>query len=83
MVGSQSWEALIVPLNRGDRGDAVRAAQTLLSYMKGETNDEVLVDGVFGATTEKDVRLNQKFDRQKIDGSIRVQTWHRWLCAWS
>ena len=52
VVGSQTWEKLIVPLSRGDRGLRVREIQHLLSI----NGYPVKADGIFGAATENAIR---------------------------
>lgn len=72
IVDGPVWEALIVPLKRGSRGDAVRAAQTLLED-NGWGN--LSQDGVYGAKTEAAVR---KFQRERglvVDGVLGRYTW--------
>ncbi len=65
-VGAQTWAKLCPRLQRGDRGDAVRALQTLLS---------VKADGVFGFGTETALRKKQKNFDLKSDGVAGAQTW--------
>jgi peptidoglycan hydrolase-like protein with peptidoglycan-binding domain len=65
-VGSQTWAKLCPKLKRGDRGDAVRALQTLL---------DVKVDGSFGFGTETALRKFQQNRGLKADGIVGAQTW--------
>ena len=65
-VGAQTWAKLCPRLQRGDRGDAVRALQTLLS---------VKADGVFGFGAETALRKKQKNFDLKSDGVAGAQTW--------
>lgn len=82
VVGSQTWEKLIVPLKRGDRGDAVRAVQIFFGYVVSEIGDpkwKTSFNGIFDASTEKVVRISQKEDGLKVDGIIGAQTWCKFV----
>ena len=76
VVGSQTWEKLIVPLSRGARGPRVREIQHLLSI----NGYPVKADGIFGATTESAIRSYQK----KEGGEVMVADGraHRWVWCW-
>jgi peptidoglycan hydrolase-like protein with peptidoglycan-binding domain len=70
-MNTPTWEALVIPLKQGSRGDAVRALQTLLRH----EGYGVITDGVFGATTRAAVL---KFQRQRgstRDGIVGAFTW--------
>ncbi len=56
VLNSPVWENIIVPLKRGNRGTAVRAAQMLLQA-KGH---RVAIDGIFGPQTEYAVKMFQE-----------------------
>lgn len=73
-VGPQTWAKLCVRLRRGDRGDAVRALQTLLNSRLGEAFN-VKVDGVFGFSTEASLRKYQELSVLKIDGVAGAASW--------
>ena len=80
VVGPQTWEKLVVRVKRGDKGDAVRAAQYLFGFSYSEAGYEIdnLTsdgDGFFGPKTEKAVRDLQKHDGLKPDGVVGLQTW--------
>jgi len=66
IVGPQTWAKLCPRLKRGDKGDAVRAFQSLL---------EVKTDGLFGFDTEAALRKSQKSSALKADGVVGAQTW--------
>ena len=86
IVGPQTWPYLLLKLRRGDRGDAVRALQIAL---RGSFDDEGQnslitqeVDGVFGASTLKNLRSYQKKHRDlKVDGIAGGRTWDALLRA--
>jgi peptidoglycan hydrolase-like protein with peptidoglycan-binding domain len=71
IVGPQTWAALFVTVKKGDQGDAVSAAQTLLAA-RGQ---DVEVDGDFGDETDKAVRAFQKAKGLTVDGVVGSQTW--------
>ena len=71
-VSGGTWERLIVPLHRGSRGDAVRAAQVALQEI---SDDRLPIDGLYGLRTEQAVRAMQKADRLNIDGLVGPETW--------
>ena len=65
-VGPNTWEALVVTLQSGSKGDAVRAAQYRLA---------VTVDGVFGSDTKSAVVNFQKSKGLSADGVVGPNTW--------
>lgn len=62
-------------LRRGDKGEYVTLAQTLL-YQKGYDLGKCGIDGSFGAATEKAVRQFQRDNGLKVDGIVGQQTWN-------
>lgn len=71
-VNQPTWEALIVPLQKGARGDAVRALQTRLN----RHGYDVAVDGVFGPQTQKKLGLFQSSRGNAfINGRADARTW--------
>lgn len=68
-IGQLDWPALVVTVRRGDSGDAVRAAQTLLP-------GGLAIDGAFGPITETAVREFQTMFGLAVDGVVGPQTWH-------
>jgi len=79
IVGAQTWAKLLVRLKPGDRGDAVRALQTLLNTVQSDSGEPVYgtvnVDGVFGTQTERVLRSFQKDSTLVVDGVAGPQTW--------
>ncbi|BCM93462.1 hypothetical protein IAD21_05353 [Abditibacteriota bacterium] len=79
IVGDQTWAKLLVRLKKGDRGDAVRAIQTLLNTNQTDSGEPaygaVNVDGVFGTQTDRVLRNFQKDNTLVADGVAGPQTW--------
>ena len=70
-IGPQTWSALIVQVQAGSSGDAVRAAQVELNrFGYGLT-----VDGSFGSGTENAARAYQSAHSLGVDGQVGPQTW--------
>ena len=66
-VGSLTWPKLIITVQRGSTGDAVRAVQAVL---------RVSVDGDFGPSTQAAVRSFQSAHRLSADGVVGPLTWN-------
>jgi peptidoglycan hydrolase-like protein with peptidoglycan-binding domain len=60
-------------VRRGDTGDVVRRAQR---GVRRTPNTGVVVDGIFGAETEKAIKLFQKGANLAVDGIVGPATWH-------
>ncbi len=84
IVGAQTWPTLLLRLKKGDRGDAVRALQIMLRQTTGHEaqflTPDLPVDGIFGAQTEKALRIAQEqanwFEkRAEVDGIAGPQIW--------
>ncbi len=79
IVGAQTWTKLLVRLKHGDRGDAVRAFQTMLNTVQTDSGEaaygRITVDGFFGAQTERVLRNFQKDNTLVADGVAGPQTW--------
>ncbi|GBF06793.1 bifunctional N-acetylmuramoyl-L-alanine amidase/muramoylpentapeptide carboxypeptidase [Deinococcus aerius] len=71
VVGSATWERLILTVRQGDSGDAVRAVQGQL----GARGYAVAVDGAFGPGTESAVRSFQSGQGLTADGVVGPNTW--------
>ncbi|HEY0641504.1 MAG TPA: peptidoglycan-binding protein, partial [Pseudonocardiaceae bacterium] len=71
IVGSSTWERLIVPVASGARGQAVTAAQRLLNA----TGYKLTLDGIFGANTDAATRDFQRQNGITVTGTIAVVTW--------
>lgn len=68
VVGQLDWPHLIVTVQQGSSGDAVRALQELLGG--------VTVDGSFGPATDAAVRSFQSTFLPPADGIVGPITWH-------
>ncbi|MEV0648312.1 peptidoglycan-binding protein [Phytomonospora sp. NPDC050363] len=71
IVGPQTWGVLIITVRQGDRGDAVKAAQTALNVH----GSGLAVDGVFGPGTAAAARSFQSAKGLTADGVVGPQTW--------
>ncbi|MEV6940664.1 peptidoglycan-binding protein [Streptomyces sp. NPDC051172] len=70
-IGPQTWSALIVQVQQGSSGDAVRAAQVELNkFGYGLT-----VDGSFGSGTNSAARAFQSAHGLSVDGQVGPKTW--------
>ena len=66
-VGKDTFEHLVISVSQGSKGDAVRAAQTLLGKLS--------VDGDFGPTTNTVVKNFQASKGLDQDGHVGKNTW--------
>ncbi len=73
VIGAATWEALVLTVQIGNSGHAVRALQNQL-IGRGYS---VTVDGVFGPGTETAVKSFQKSRYLLADGIVGVNTWNR------
>lgn len=71
MVDDTTWESLLPELTKGSSGDAVSAMQQVL-VERGYT---VVVDGDFGAQTDRVVRQFQGDRGLPVDGLVGHVTW--------
>ena len=74
IVGSgTTWPALIVTVQRGSQGDAVRGVQEEFQFrnLSGDPGKGLQVDGIFGPDTDAAVRGFQKALRLDIPGELR------------
>lgn len=81
-VNGPTWEALVVPLKNGSRGDAVRALQSLLRPHTDRPQDQneaddrrVALSGIFGPQTQSAVTQFQAGNQLKADGVAGAYTW--------
>ncbi|RYG62450.1 peptidoglycan-binding protein, partial [bacterium] len=90
VAGPQTLSHLVVKVKRGSKGDAVRAAQILVRTLPGinggTPNLGIEADGVFGADTERAVRIAQESfnldaNRVKVDGVVGAQSWSAFFAA--
>ena len=70
-VGPQTWKALIVTVQQGSQGAAVKAVQSQLK----SRNVAITVDGDFGSQTDAAVRAYQQAHGLVVDGQVGPQTW--------
>lgn len=77
VVDPTTWKRLVVSLERGDRGPAVRAAQEL---MRQKARVAVPTTGKYGRRTAKAVKRFQRRVGLKATGRIQVPTWR--ALAW-
>lgn len=82
VVGNQTWPELIVPVQQGSQGDAVRAAQGQLRLRNLPETVGLGVDGDFGPLTDAGVRAfqqalnDQNYLTTPVDGTVGPVTWH-------
>lgn len=82
IIGNQTWLKLIVQIQQGSAGDAVRAAQGQLRLRNLPETKNLAVDGDFGALTDAGVLAFQKalndqnFVTTPVDGIVGPVTWH-------
>jgi peptidoglycan hydrolase-like protein with peptidoglycan-binding domain len=75
VVGSKTWNALIVTIKLGSKGAAVRAVQDQANFRNGKNGHSLDVDGIFGKKTDVWVRGFQKAEGFKADGVVGKATW--------
>ena len=71
IVGPKTWTALVVTVQRGSQGQAVVAAQKLLTH----AGYSLTADGVFGTTTASKATAYQKAHGLTADGIVGARTW--------
>jgi len=71
VVGSATWERLVLTVRQGDSGEAVRAVQSQLQARGYGT----AVDGAFGPGTDSAVRSFQSSQGLTADGVVGPNTW--------
>ena len=75
IVGPQTWPQLIIQVQQGSNGDAVRAVQSQM-HSRGDGANQVAVDGIFGSMTNDAVRAFQTLLGLTADGIVGPQTWN-------
>jgi Putative peptidoglycan binding domain len=75
VVGSKTWNALIVTLKLGSKGPAVRAVQDQANFRNGKDGHSLNVDGIYGKKTAAWVTGFQKAEGFKADGIVGKATW--------
>jgi peptidoglycan hydrolase-like protein with peptidoglycan-binding domain len=76
ITDTETWRALVVPLELGRRGPAVRALQLQL---RAKNRAVLNVDGVFGETTARAVVAFQRHAGIRADGIVYRSTWRNLL----
>lgn len=89
VVGNWTWPQLIVEVQQGSQGDAVRAAQDQLRYRDLPECKNLVVDGDFGPLTDAAVRAFQMYVRDNqaafvdvpvlVDGIVGINTWYSFV----
>jgi peptidoglycan hydrolase-like protein with peptidoglycan-binding domain len=74
IVGPQTWPQLIIEVQQGSNGDAVRAVQSQI-HGRGD-GAHVAIDGIFGSETDEAVRAFQTLLALSVDGIVGPQTWN-------
>ena len=72
-VGPSTWDRLIVVVQRGNSGPAVRAVQHSMRFAYGFRYQQVT--GYFGAQTQTVVRAFQRGSKLPVTGVVTPQTW--------
>lgn len=67
IVGPKTWSKLILQIQRGSTGDAVRAVQSQITFL--------VLDGIFGDKTDNAVRGVQNQAGIDVDGIVGPKTW--------
>jgi peptidoglycan hydrolase-like protein with peptidoglycan-binding domain len=82
IVGPRTWAALVIPVKKGDTGEAVRGVQEEFQYrnLSGDPSMGVQIDGIFGTKTDEAVRGFQQalsYDAPEVvvDGIVGPVTW--------
>jgi hypothetical protein len=73
-VGNQTWPALIIQVQQGGSGDAVRAVQSQIHGRGDGAN--LAIDGSFGPNTNDAVRAFQQLLGLSVDGIVGPETWN-------
>jgi peptidoglycan hydrolase-like protein with peptidoglycan-binding domain len=75
IVGPQTWPQLIIQVQQGSNGDAVRAVQSQI-HGRGDGANQITIDGIFGSVTNDAVRAFQTLLGLAVDGIAGPQTWN-------
>ena len=74
IVGPQTWPQLIIQVQLGSNGDAVRAVQSQI-HGRGD-GAHIAIDGIFGPDTNDAVQAFQTLLGLPVDGIVGQQTWN-------
>src|SRR5947209_15376216 len=74
IVGPHTWPALIIQVQQGSNGEAVRAVQSQI-HGRGD-GAHIVIDGIFGPATNDAVRAFQTLLGLSVDGIVGPQTWN-------
>jgi peptidoglycan hydrolase-like protein with peptidoglycan-binding domain len=80
VVGNQTWGLLIITVQQGSRGEAVRAVQEQINARNMKDGHTLDVDGIFGPKTRRAVMGFQQalaFGNKSfpLDGIVGPLTW--------
>jgi len=82
IVGPNTWSALIVQVQQGSQGDAVRGVQEEFQFrnLSGDPSKGLQIDGSFGPKTDAAVRgfqqaLHADIPSVTVDGIVGPVTW--------
>jgi murein L,D-transpeptidase YcbB/YkuD len=75
IVGSLTWPQLIIGVQQGSNGDAVRAVKSQI-HGRGAGASQIVIDGSFGPVTNDAVRAFQALTGLPVDGIVGTQTWN-------
>jgi len=82
IVDPPTWEALVVQVQKGSQGDAVKGVQEEFQFrnLSGDPSNGPQVDGIFGPVTDGSVRgfqqaLSLDVPSVKVDGIVGPLTW--------
>jgi len=78
VVGNETWPAMIVQVQQGSQGDAVRGVQSQFQArnLSGDPSKGLQVDGIFGPKTDAAVRGFQQAAGLAVDGIVGPFTWN-------
>ena len=82
IVGPNTWSALIIQVQQGSQGDAVRGVQEEFQFrnLSGDPSKGLQIDGSFGPKTDAAVRgfqqaLHADIPSVTVDGIVGPVTW--------
>lgn len=74
IVGPITWPRLVIPVQQGSSGDAVRAVQQF-GLLRSPGEDPLVVDGAYGPATKERVEFFQESWGLTLDGVAGRETW--------